>query len=66
MPKKMSKKGQAEVHKDLEGFNIKIDPFGKLRTNFEIDRLNEFLNENIEDKKLNHLINKLNYYYLLF
>ncbi|MEN0003211.1 MAG: hypothetical protein AAF798_03670 [Bacteroidota bacterium] len=53
MPKKKNKKGQPEVHKDLEGFDIKINEFGEITSNLQVDRLNEFLNKNVEDKKLN-------------
>lgn len=52
MPKKLKKKGNPTVHNELEGFDIKINPFGELQSNFEIDKINTFLNENIEDKKL--------------
>lgn len=52
MPKKMNQKEKAEVHEELEGFDIKIDPFGKMESNFSIDRLNDFLDEKVEDKKL--------------
>ena len=51
MPKKMDKKKKAEVHEDLEGFDIKIDPFGQMQTNFSIDKLNKFLDKNVNDKK---------------
>jgi hypothetical protein len=40
------------VHDELKGFNIKINEFGEIISNLEIDQLNEFLNENVEDKKL--------------
>lgn len=52
MPKKMKKKGEPSVHDELKGFDIKINTFGEMQTNFEIDKLNDFLNENVEDKKL--------------
>lgn len=52
MPKKMKKKGKPTVHEDLSGFDIKIDSFGELQSNFDIDKINEFLNENVDDKKL--------------
>jgi hypothetical protein len=54
MPKKMEKKTEAESHKDLKGFNIKIDPFGKMETSYTIEKLNEFLNENMNDKRLSN------------
>jgi len=52
MPKKKPQKGNPEVHDELKGFDIKINSFGEMQTNFEIDKLNEFLNDNVEDKKL--------------
>ena len=52
MPKKKPKKGKPEVHEELKGFDIKINEFGEIVSNFPIDKLNEFLDENVEDKKL--------------
>lgn len=52
MPKKKPKKGEPEVHDELKGFDIKINEFGEIVSNFEVERLNDFLNENIDDKKL--------------
>lgn len=53
MPKKMKKKGKPVVHEDLDGFNIKINAFGEMETTVPIDKLNSFLNDKVEDKKLN-------------
>lgn len=52
MPKKLSNKGKPTVHDDLEGFDMKVNEFGELISNFNIDKLNTFLDENVEDKKL--------------
>lgn len=52
MPKKMKKKGKPNVHEELKGFDIKINELGEMETSFNIDKLNDFLNENVEDKKL--------------
>ena len=49
----MKKHGDPEVHEDLKGFDIKIDTFGELKSNYEVDKLNDFLNDKIEDKKIN-------------
>ena len=46
------KRTQPKVHEALDGFNIKINSFGEITTNLNIDDLNAFLNENVEDKKL--------------
>lgn len=40
------------VHKDLEGFDIQINSFGEISTSFDMDRINAFLNKNVDDKKL--------------
>lgn len=50
--KKKTEKSKPKVNPDLEGFDIEIDSFGEIRTNFNIDKINEFLNKNVEDKKL--------------
>lgn len=52
MPKKKPKTGKPEVHDELKGFDIKINEFGEIKSSFEIDKLNNFLDENVEDKKL--------------
>lgn len=52
MPKKMNKKGKPIVHKELEGFDIKVNEFGQIQGNFDIEELNQFLDKNVEDKKL--------------
>ncbi|MEQ9405356.1 MAG: hypothetical protein RIM99_17335 [Cyclobacteriaceae bacterium] len=46
------KKEKAKVHKDLDGFELKVDSFGEIQSNLPIDELNKFLNKNVEDKKL--------------
>lgn len=56
----MSKKKQTDsqknakprVHKELDGFDIKINSFGEIVTSFDMDKINEFLNKNVDDKKL--------------
>ncbi|MEP2773321.1 MAG: hypothetical protein ABJH05_14310 [Fulvivirga sp.] len=50
--KKKNEKSKPKVNPDLDGFDIEIDSFGEIRTNFNIDKINEFLNKNVEDKKL--------------
>jgi hypothetical protein len=42
------------VHKDLDGFDIKINSFGEIQTSFNIDKINQFLNKTVDDKKLRH------------
>lgn len=53
MAKKKKKKNEIpKVHKDLDGFNMNINSFGEISSSFSIDKINEFLNDNVEDKKL--------------
>lgn len=49
-PDKSKKK--SKVHKDLEGFEIKVNEHGEIISNYSIDKINDFLNSNVEDKKL--------------
>lgn len=59
MPKKPTKAKEKQVekprvHKDLSGFDIEINSFGEIRTSYDIDKINAFLNRNVDDKKLRH------------
>lgn len=44
--------GKPQVNKDLDGFEIQINEFGEINANMNIEKLNKFLDENVEDKKL--------------
>ena len=37
---------------DIEGFNIKINEFGEIVCTHSMDKINDFLDENVVDKKL--------------
>jgi len=50
--KPSKKQGKPRVHKELSGFEVSIDQFGELKSNMPIEKLNEFLNVNVDDKKL--------------
>jgi hypothetical protein len=50
--KKNEEEEAPKVHKDLEGFKIKINEFGEITTSYDVEKINAFLNENVEDKKL--------------
>ena len=50
--KKKSTEKKARVHKDLEGFEIKVNPLGEITSNYDIDQINKFLDKNVYDKKL--------------
>ena len=46
------KKVIPEIHKDLEGFDIRINSFGEIETSMNIEKLNQFLDKNLVDVKL--------------
>jgi hypothetical protein len=50
--KNKGEKPKPKVHQELNGFDISIDQFGEIRSNMNIEKINEFLNENVDDKKL--------------
>ena len=50
--KKKDEDKKPKVHGELDGFDIKINSFGEVTSSFDIDKINEFLNDNVEDKKL--------------
>lgn len=49
---KPSKKKKPRVHSKLQGFEVSVNQFGELQSSMPIEKLNEFLNENVDDKKL--------------
>ncbi len=51
MPKRKPLSGLPEVHKDLKGYSLDINAFGEVRSNFDIERINYFLNNTNDDKK---------------
>lgn len=50
--KKKPTTGKPKVNPELEGFDISINSFGEIKSNYDLDKLNEFLNNNVDDKKL--------------
>lgn len=53
MAKKQKKREDTpKVNPDLEGFKMNINTFGEISSSFPIDKINEFLNKNVDDKKL--------------
>lgn len=50
--KEIPKQELPKVHKDLEGFEISINTFGEINRTIDIGKINEFLNKNMDDKKL--------------
>lgn len=46
------KEKDKQIHEELDGFDVRINPFGQVETNFDIDKVNEFLNKTTDDKKI--------------
>ena len=41
-----------DVHPDLEGFDVELNSFGEVDMTIPIDRLNDFLDREVDDPKL--------------
>ncbi len=52
MAKRKTNKDKPKVNKALDGFDITINTFGEIKTNYDLDKINQFLNKNVDDKKL--------------
>ena len=50
--KKKKKAETAETHPDLKGLDIRVNEFGEIISNIPVEKLNDFLNKNVVDKKL--------------
>jgi hypothetical protein len=50
--KKATKKTKPKVNQELDGFDIQINSFGEIVTSYDLDKINHFLDKNVDDKKL--------------
>jgi hypothetical protein len=51
--KKATQEKKAKVNQELAGFEIGINTFGEISSNFSVERINAFLNAHVPDKRLN-------------
>ena len=51
MAKRREKSDKPRVHPELEGMNIEVTPLGQVNLQYDLDKLNAFLNRNVRDKK---------------
>jgi len=49
---KEDKDQKPKVAEELEGLELKVDSFGEIHNSLSIDKINDFLNKNVDDKKL--------------
>lgn len=54
MGKKKPDLKKPKVNPELDGFDVRVDAFGEIKSNYDIDKINEFLNKHVDDKKLRH------------
>lgn len=52
MADKKKKSKRPLTHEELDGFDIQINAFGQVRTSFDVEKINKFLNVHTDDKKL--------------
>ncbi len=50
--KKENTDTKPKVHPELDGLELTVNTFGEITANYDIDKLNEFLNQKVDDKKL--------------
>lgn len=53
--KKSLDKKKPDVSKELEGLEIRINSLGEIQSTLDINKINEFLDTHVEDKKLHNL-----------
>jgi len=53
--KKSMDKKKPDVSSELEGLDININSLGEIQSTYDIDKLNEFLDTHVDDKKLHNL-----------
>ncbi len=50
--KNVQKNSSIKVSDKLKEFDIQINSLGEIISNYDIDKINDFLNKNLDDKKL--------------
>ena len=50
--KKDTEAQKPKVAKELDGMELNVDSFGEIHNSLSIDKINDFLNKNVDDKKL--------------
>ena len=52
-PTKTTENKSIKVRDSIKDFDIHINSFGEIVTNYDVDKINEFLDNNVQDKKIN-------------
>jgi hypothetical protein len=53
--RKSMEKKKPDVSEELEGLDININSLGEIQSTYDIDKINDFLDTHVEDKKLHNL-----------
>lgn len=48
-------KKKPDVSEELEGLDISINSLGEIQSTYNVDKINEFLDSHVDDKKLHNL-----------
>ena len=51
--KKKKKEEFAQTHPDIKGLSIDVNAFGEITSTISLDKINDFLDKHVLDKKLN-------------
>ena len=51
MASKNKKRSDRQVHEELKGLNLQINTFGEIQSSLEIERINQFLDKHLGEKK---------------
>lgn len=49
-----------KVRDSIKDFDIHINSFGEIVTNYDVDKINDFLDKNVQDKKLDGDMQRVN------
>ena len=52
MKKKKQKVEEAQVNPELKGLDIRVNEFGEIISSISVEKLNDFLDRNVVDRKL--------------
>ncbi len=58
MKTKKSKAEEAQVNPELKGLDIHVNEFGEIISNVSVEKLNDFLDRNVIDRKLEEKVQK--------
>jgi hypothetical protein len=51
MARKPQQNEKPQVNEELSGFEVKINEFGEILSNYDVSKLNDFLDRKVTDKK---------------